>query len=306
VQDVLRTFAIGDWQSAPYQQHQNPAERRYQDVKRMANTCMDRTGAPAKTWLLALLYVCFLLNFTASASLKWQTPMTILTGSTSDSSALLRFAWWDPVYYKADDVGFPSDSPELRGRFVGFSETVGNAMTFKILSDDTQQILHRGLVRSALDEHSPNRRADSPDGEDYSPPKIIKSVRDKGDGEIGGGQLVYIDPEELIGRTFLTSPDEQGHRFRARIVKAVEDHDLDVAADKDRVKFLCSMNNDAFEEIVSYNEILQFLEKDDPEDNVWRFKRITSHEGPLRPGHPNWKGSTYNVMVEWEDGSITT
>jgi hypothetical protein len=68
----------------------------------MANTCMDRTGSPAKTWLLALIYVCFLLNFTSATALVWQTPTTVLTGSTSDSSMLLCFAWWDPVYYKLD------------------------------------------------------------------------------------------------------------------------------------------------------------------------------------------------------------
>jgi len=30
-----------------------------------------------------------------------------------------------------------------------------------------------------------------------------------------------------------------------------------------------------------------------------------AHEGPLKPNHPNYKGSTYNVMIEWENGEIT-
>ena len=29
---ILRSLCIGDWQSEPHQQHQNPAERRYQTV----------------------------------------------------------------------------------------------------------------------------------------------------------------------------------------------------------------------------------------------------------------------------------
>jgi hypothetical protein len=129
VKDILRSLIIGNWQSEPYQQHQNPAERKYQDVKRMANTIMDRTGSPPQTWLLALMYVCFVLNFTASASLNWRTPMEILTGSTPDISPLLSFRWWEPVYFKLDDASFPSDSRERRGRFVGISEHVGHAMT---------------------------------------------------------------------------------------------------------------------------------------------------------------------------------
>jgi hypothetical protein len=46
VKDILRSLIIADWQSEPHQQHQNPAERKYQDVKQMANTIMDRTGLP--------------------------------------------------------------------------------------------------------------------------------------------------------------------------------------------------------------------------------------------------------------------
>jgi hypothetical protein len=38
---------------------------------------------------------------------------------------------------------------------------------------------------------------------------------------------------------------------------------------------------------------------------VWRFKRIAGHEGPLTKNHPVWKGSIYNVRVEWESGEIT-
>ena len=58
VLDILRNFVIEDWQSEPYHEHQNPAERRYQMVKRYTNRILARTGAPACTWLLALLYVC--------------------------------------------------------------------------------------------------------------------------------------------------------------------------------------------------------------------------------------------------------
>ena len=64
VQYILRALFIDDWQSEPHRQHQNPAERRYQTVKRGTNILLDRTGAPAYTWLLAMIYVCFVLNFT--------------------------------------------------------------------------------------------------------------------------------------------------------------------------------------------------------------------------------------------------
>jgi hypothetical protein len=98
VEDILRALIIGAWQSEPHQQFHNPAERKYQTIKQMANTLMDRTGSPGYTWLLALMYVCFVLNHTASTTLNNQTPTTVLTGSTSDCSPLLRFHWWEEVY----------------------------------------------------------------------------------------------------------------------------------------------------------------------------------------------------------------
>jgi hypothetical protein len=49
IQDILRAYCIGDWQSEPYHRNQNPAEPKYQDVKRMWNVIMDRTGSPTCT-----------------------------------------------------------------------------------------------------------------------------------------------------------------------------------------------------------------------------------------------------------------
>ena len=125
VHDILRALFIDDWQSEPHCQHQNPAERRIQTVKRGANTLLDRTGAPAYAWLLAILYVCFVLNFTHNAVIN-NVPMNLATGSTCDISPLLRFRFWQPVCYMHDDSDFPGDSPEERGRFVGTSESVGH------------------------------------------------------------------------------------------------------------------------------------------------------------------------------------
>ena len=89
--DILRAYVIGDWQSEAYMQHQNFAERKYQQVKRATNRIMDCTGSPDYTWLLALLYVCFLLNHTANEMLGWRTRLERLTGATPDISPLLRF-----------------------------------------------------------------------------------------------------------------------------------------------------------------------------------------------------------------------
>jgi hypothetical protein len=79
-----------------------------------------------------------------------------------------------------------------------------------------------------------------------------------------------------------------------------------VEQDPTRLKFVLSVNNDQAEEIITYNQLLEYLSKNDENDNVWKFKHIVSHQGPLRPDHNDYKGSLYNLMIQWENGEITT
>ena len=39
--------------------------------------------------------------------------------------------------------------------------------------------------------------------------------------------------------------------------------------------------------------------------SIFTFKKILEHEGPLKSDAPNWKGSSYNVKILWEDNSET-
>ena len=70
VSDRLRSLFIKQYESEPYHKHQNKAEQRYGAVKRYINTLMNLTGAPAHCWLLCMLYVCNLLNATASPAME--------------------------------------------------------------------------------------------------------------------------------------------------------------------------------------------------------------------------------------------
>jgi hypothetical protein len=99
--------------------------------------------------LLALQYICDLQNHTAVKGLNWRTPIEWLLGYTPDITTFLQFEFWEPVYYSKYDATFPEDPTELLGRFVGLSEHVGNAMTFKVLSS-AEQVIHRAVVRTAM------------------------------------------------------------------------------------------------------------------------------------------------------------
>ena len=296
--DILRALCIEDWQSEPHHQHQNHAERRWAVIKPMVNLLLNRTGAPGKCWLLALLYVACILNHTAVASLHWRTPMEVMTGSTPDISSILLYEFWEPVYYKIDDNDFPSESTEKLGRFVGIADHVGHALTFKVLTDDTQKVIFRSRIRSARKNGERNLHADNDD----KPPDVLKSKRDYLDGE---STMPTIDAIDLIGRTFLMPPEEDGQRFHARVIEAIGAKHQDIANHPAKVKFRCSVNDDEYEEIVSYNEIIGHLEKDQHDEGLWKFKSISGHQGPLSRSDPSYKGSRYNVLVNWESGEST-
>jgi hypothetical protein len=310
VKDILRNLIIDDWQSEPYHEHQNAAERRYQVVKTTTNKVLDRTGASANSWLLALIYVCYVLNHLATESLSWQTPLFRLTGDTSDISALLQFSFWEPVYYATADAvsynskpSFPSESAEEKGRFVGFGDSVGDVLTYKVLTDDTQKVIYRSYVRSALNDEERNKRLENDD-----PSLIVEVVKspERPLRQDGSTAMMVIDPDDLINRTYLTQADDQGQRFRAKIVQKIIERENEVSEHPDRVKFLVRVGGDKVDEIVDYNDIIQYLEDEmstENQDVLWTFKDIIAHEGPLKPGDHSYKGSNYNVMIVWEDGS---
>ena len=116
--------------------------------------------------------------------------------------------------------------------------------------------------------------------------------------------MPIIDPEDLVGHKFLKElEDGQQHRFH--IVQAIKDHKHKVNNRPEHLKFKCSVNDDKYEEVLSYNDILAYIEKDADNPIVWKLKRIVSHQGPLNNKHRDYKGSTYNVRIEWEKGKIT-
>ena len=112
---------------------------------------------------------------------------------------------------------------------------------------------------------------------------------------------VQLPPEEMLERTFLMPPAEDGSRVRAKILERVKAHKDGVRDDPEHIKFRCLVN-DKYEEVVAYNDIVDYIEQDEGWDGVWKFKEILDHKGPLHNKHKDYMGSRYNVLVLWETG----
>jgi len=152
---ICRKYNIAH--TEPNHPHQNPAERYIGHVKGLVSTIRDRTGAPDKLWALCAIYVVYILNRMAYPLLENRTPFEVRHGYTPDISAIVHFSFWDKIYYLDSESSFPK-TKEKEGRFVGFTEHVGDALTYWILDLASQQLLARSVIRLAT---TTNERADT-------------------------------------------------------------------------------------------------------------------------------------------------
>ena len=153
------------------------------------------------------------------------------------------------------------------------SEHVCHAMTFKILTSDTNKTLHGSNVHPADDTSSLNLRAES-----LTVPQVVKSLNDDiSDSTFDVPSLVnedneelppeptsrkhmpIIDPSDLVGRSFLRT-EEHGQRLRVKIVKAIEAHEDELDKNSDHRQFIISTKDEQVEEILTYKEILELTE----------------------------------------------
>ena len=73
---------------------------------------------------------------------------------------------------------------------------------------------------------------------------------------------------------------------------------------------ILDIGNGKVEELISYNQLLDHLDSAQDNDFVmdqelFKFRAIIGHQGPLQETDPDWKGSKYNVQVEWETREVT-
>ena len=101
---------------------------------------------------------------------------------------------------------------------------------------------------------------------EFTPDPIIQDTSNTQDTSESENVLVSLD--DLAGRTFLMNPDSSGQRFRARIVEMVDKHNHDVNNHPKRVKFLCKLDQNDREELMSYNQIMEYLNRDSENPTV--------------------------------------
>ena len=264
VQEWLRNYHIHNWTSEPHQQNQNLAEQRIGEITRTANLLMDRTGTPEKEWFMCTEYVVYVMNRLSHDVLNDKTPMEISTGVTPDISACLQFRWYEPVYYLDSNEKFPS-SKEKSGRFVSIAEHCGDALTYLILTDDTDKVISRSVVRpqSATDPNLRTTLAEDGETSEIEDRNIVQ-LRDLSSDGPPPVIPKLVDPHDLIGAQVIFTDDHRD-KYRAKVQEQVEDD-----------KFVLTIDGGQREELMNYMDLCRLISKyDDEEDDssgkVWMF-----------------------------------
>ena len=121
--------------------------------------------------------------------------------------------------------------------------------------------------------------------------------------------MSIINFDDLLGRTFLLPMDENGERKRATISEHVKDLYQQQVSREDQLRFKLKIDRDQLDDLISYNQLMEYLEdKTDTgplEDGLYRFTCIKDHKGPYTSSDPEYNGSSYNLLIEWETGEQT-
>ena len=331
VTDLLHSLFIQDYQSESYHQDQTKTETCFGPAKHCTNTVMNTSGYLACCWLLCLQYIFVVLHHLVSPTLQGIYPGQSLQGTTPDISFMLHSSFYESVYYRIDssepDFNFPSSSNDNKGYWAGFAANQGDSLTWRTLTEDTHRIIICSGIQSALStttnqclaspswegttlpfpipypQHSTNSLPLDPF--DESTANFEQFVNSQsGEDEDNPIPMANIDIPIPFGSSFLLPPEDNGEHHMAKIID-IDDHGPPL----EDMKFKLKINKDQAEEIMSYNQLMDYIQKgtdgEEDLDLLFKFKDILAHQGPLESTDPNQKGSKYNVMVEWEPGEVT-
>ena len=94
-------------------------------------------------------------------------------------------------------------------------------------------------------------------------------------------------------------PNQKGERHRAsiqqKVIEVSQKLDEDQETIADNINFLLDIGQRRSQSIISYYQVLNYMEKDNQNDEtLFKFRAITGHQGTLDNDDPNYKGSFFN------------
>ena len=156
-----------------------------------------------------------------------------------------------------------------------------------------QPVADEGQAQQVVDDDEPeNDTMDKPGkGEPLS--SAMDAILEK------GGELPTFDASDLLGRTYITDPDDNQEQRRVKI------YDVDVLEDRTAddqqplFRFKAKVGAKRFEEIMTYHRMLEWCDRDVHKDDFYRLETIVNHRKNSK------SPSGWEVDVQWASGETT-
>ena len=102
------------------------------------------------------------------------------------------------------------------------------------------------------------------------------------------GKLIPADDDKLLNRHYLLPFEEDGSRYRAKIIGIERDFNDPKHSSDEFVRFRVQVNDEEFDEHVACNKIVSFIDEhfqQSEEDGHWTMRRTLAHDH-LHPDDP--------------------
>ena len=196
VTEINRNLHVKDEWSEAHNQQQNKAELgAVRWLKDHLKIMLARTNAPKWVWIQACEYLANVHNILVHDALSGRTPFSYRMGYPPDISAYLHFRFWQKVLFLDTEDTFPS-TKECPGYWLGVADSVGDVLTFKILTADTMRIIYRSVVRPGNDLSKPNLQVTWPKM-DADVPRILDNTDDTYPSDLEDHPRLSSDNMEL-------------------------------------------------------------------------------------------------------------
>jgi hypothetical protein len=208
----------------------------------------------------------------------------------------------------------PSEGEKL-GHWMGRAHNYGDNMCFWILTQDTEQLIVRGTVRSAVNTTRPNRALEphlvSDSGEIHTPDKKVRfAIPNEKESDQEGPVSGELEEQEVQQFPILEKGEiQEGGKYKLQNLPVIVDPndliDKYVYYDNKKAKVVEQLDNKNFRvsydkgksTIMDYNEIIRQLTHLDEDDHErWEIEDILDH----RYGTGTRKGQM-EVLIKWKD-----
>ena len=157
------------------------------------------------------------------------------------------------------------------------------------LEDDLDEATEEKLDTSTVheDKASTGLESEAAQASDEFLDTAMKEILER------GGKLPTLDSADLLGRTYITDPDDEGEQHRAKIVDVGVLEERTPDGMQPLFRFRSKVGDKTFEEIITYNRMLEWCDRDKDKDDFYRIDGILGHRK-----NSSARGG-YQVLVKW-------